>query len=210
MKKTFFLACMLIMLNGCAAHDAQINPMLNGMADVNQAVHAFGPPDQASDMYDGSKVYVWSTSRSVQFGGFPVYQPNNQAHTGNVYPLAGGYVGSYSGQSYGSGTVRYTPVQELNYSCTLKMIVEPSGRITTWSYQGNSCDSLIVNESLPPSLPGKSQDIHGCLEQSARNYVGQGLEFESVSAKIEQECEQKTGGRIPNLAKYYARQAENK
>lgn len=208
MKKILFLFCVLLM-SGCAAHDAKINPMLNSMSNVNQAIHAFGPPVQVSDMHDGAKVYVWSSNRNAQVGGVPVYQPNNQTHTGSVYSPSGQYVGSYAGQSHGGGTVTYTPVHNLNFTCTLQMIVEPSGHIRTWSYQGNACDSLVLNSSLPPSPPqNQGVGLNGCLEQSAKSYADKGLDLEAISAKIEQECEQKTGGKIPNLAMYYARKAQ--
>lgn len=222
MKKVLFLFSVLLILGGCAARDAQINPLLNSMSHVNQAIHAFGPPVQASDMHDGAKIYVWSTNRNVQMGGIPVYQPNNQTHTGSVYSPTGGYAGTYSGQSHGSGTVSYTPVQNVNFACTLQMIVEQNGAIRTWSYQGNACDELIRNASLPPTAqnntvyigssanknaPGARPGLHSCLEQLAKDNASKGLDLDSLSGKIEFECEQETGGRIPNLAKYYARQA---
>lgn len=206
MKRLLFIFSAFFVLSGCAARDAQISPMLNGMGNVNKAIHSFGPPVQVSDMHDGAKIYVWTTERSAQVGGLPVYQPNNQTHTGAVYSPSGGYVGSYSGQSQGTGAVTYTPVQNLNFFCTLKMIVEPSGHIRTWTYQGNACDSLIVNASLPPTAQRLS--VHDCLAQSANEYASEGLELEAFSAKIEQECERMTGEKVPNLAKYYVRQAQ--
>ena len=206
---TLLVLALFFVLAGCAAHDAKINPMLNSMSSVNQAINVFGPPIQVSDLHDGAKVYVWNTNRNAQIGGIPVYQPNSQTHTGSVYSPSGGYAGTYSGQSYGSGTVTYTPVQNLNFSCTLKMIVEQDGGIRTWSYQGNVCDSLIVNSSLPQLPKSEGAGLNGCLEQEANKYIGKESDLEAISAKIEQVCLQKTGGRIPNLAMYYVRQAQD-
>ena len=209
------LLALALFLAGCAAHDAQINPMLNSMSSVNQAIQAFGPPMQVSDMHDGAKLYVWASSRNAQVGGIPVYQPNTQTHTGTIYSPSGGYAGTYTGQSYG-GSVTYTPVQNLNFSCTLQVIVEQNGNIRTWSYQGNACDSLIVGAVTPaPSAQGpggvdasgNAMGLNPCLEAKTRELAKQYKDIETVAQMAESQCYESTGGKIPNLTMYYARQA---
>ena len=166
-------------------------------------------------MHDGTKLYVWTSNKNMPIGGVPVYQPNTQTHTGSIYSPSGGYAGTYTGQSYG-GSTTYTPVQVLNFSCTLKMIVEQGGNIRTWSYQGNDCDSLIVGAVAPaPSAQGpggadtsgNAAGLNPCLEARARELAKQYKDIETVARMVESQCYESTGGKIPNLTMYYARQA---
>lgn len=154
MNKVLAVA-LFFLLSGCAAHDAKINPMLNSMSQIDQAIVAFGPPSNAFQLPDGSSTYVWGTSRNITVGGTPIYQPNAQTYSGNVYGSHGQYAGSYTGYSTG-GTMAYTPVENITLMCELKIIADQQGSIKTWSYYGNDCDRLIRNPNVPLPAPKSS------------------------------------------------------
>ena len=208
MKKSLVLILFVgVFMAGCASNK-KIEPMMHSMKSVNQAISSFGPPSQVSPMQDGNSLYVWSSARNVSVGGMPVWQPNTQVHTGTIQTPTGGYAGTYTGVSQG-GTVAYTPVQNVSLTCELRLIVNSNGYISNWSYTGNNCDALIINESsaVSAATPVAPPSLDKCLEVTTLRLANTEDSIEAIGRKAETECERSTGQRTENLAVYYARKA---
>jgi hypothetical protein len=209
--KRFVLSLLFVFVfSGCAT-DSRIKPLLNSMSSANQAIGAFGPPSSVSQMPDGASLYVWQSAWSYTGGGYPVYQPNTQYHSGSVY-AGGRYAGTYSGVTTG-GTWTQTPTYEVNMQCSLRMIVEPSGGIRTWTYQGNDCDRLVVNaDAVPVGIPplGSTGDwgkVSACLEEHTTKLAETSQDVDFIKSEAKAACQRITGVEADSLSANYARKA---
>ena len=133
-------------LAGCA-HDAKLKPALEAMHTINDATRTFGPPSKVMDLPDGTKTYVWSAERARVYPGQPVVQRYARPAWVPVYDRHGRrrYAPGYA---YDTAVVGYTP-DEVRYSeCELRIQADSVGRILSSSYQGNSCDDLLMSGNV--------------------------------------------------------------
>lgn len=208
------LFLMLLTIQGCAGRtDEKISQFMNVGPTLDQMIQAFGPPAHVAQAGDDS-VYIWRTQYSQTSGGYPIYTPNTQRTTGSVY-LPDGRVGTYSASSYG-GAWTNTPVHQHNYQCEVRVMVRPDKSIITWSYQGNACDDVIIN-TVSPATPtvahvtaDTSRRTEACLETVTKSLVasmGKDQPLDVIADTAEEMCQRQTGYIVPNLSRYYARQA---
>lgn len=135
-------------LSGCA-HDAKLRPALEAMHTINDATRTFGPPSKVMDLPDGTTTYVWSAERARVYPGHPVIQRYARPAWVPVYDRHGRrrYAPGYA---YDTAVVGYTP-DEVRYSeCELRIQADSVGRILSSSYQGNSCDDLLLSGNVVP------------------------------------------------------------
>ncbi|WP_027187619.1 hypothetical protein [Desulfovibrio cuneatus] len=133
-------------LAGCA-HDAKLKPALEAMHTINDATRTFGPPSKVVDLPDGTTTYVWSAERARVYPGQPVVQRYARPAWVPVYDRHGRrrYAPGYA---YDTAVVGYTP-DEVRYSeCELRIQADSVGRILSSSYQGNSCDDLLMSGNV--------------------------------------------------------------
>ena len=133
-------------LAGCA-HDAKLKPALEAMHTINDATRTFGPPSKVMELPDGTTTYVWSAERARVYPGQPVIQRYARPAWVRVYDRHG-HRRYAPGYAYETAVVGYTP-DEVRYSeCELRIQADSVGRILSSSYQGNSCDDLLMSGNV--------------------------------------------------------------
>ncbi len=160
LRRTLFsLLLFAVLLSFGCATGQNITPILQGMTYLNQAEQAFGPPDTFLVLPDGRINYIWEIDESYYTPPMvvPVLAP---AFYGGYWPrpyYGRGYGrGYYRGPYVGMGmTAAVTPGSTSYYMCTLKLLVDPDGRIVARSYTGNACDRLLLDSEAPlvPPVP---------------------------------------------------------
>ena len=133
-------------LVGCA-HDAKLKPALEAMHTINDATRTFGPPSKVMELPDGTTTYVWSAERARVYPGQPVIQRYARPAWVRMYDRHG-HRRYAPGYAYETAVVGYTP-DEVRYSeCELRIQADSVGRILSSSYQGNSCDDLLMSGNV--------------------------------------------------------------
>lgn len=118
---TLTLVVLAGLLGGCGS---KVVAIMQQVQTVDQAVAAFGPPNQSMQLDNGNTVLVWASRRVLSQ---TVYRPSSY----NVYANTGQQVGTLQG---GSWDERY-----YEGLCHVKIVASPSGQILSKDVVGNDC-----------------------------------------------------------------------
>ncbi|MFH1458506.1 MAG: hypothetical protein ABIG31_04990 [Candidatus Omnitrophota bacterium] len=132
-KTSLLLLC--LSLTGCATtakYEAKLNTWIGASED--SLIASWGVPDKAYQMRDGKKAIGYMHKNVVQGGGYTYTVPQTTYQTGTIGDQ------TYSGTStqYVTETV---PVQKYKFSCKTTFIINSSGTVESWHYEGNDCVS---------------------------------------------------------------------
>jgi hypothetical protein len=122
-------------LCGCATtakYEAKLNSWVGASEDA--LIAAWGVPDQEYHTTDGKKAIAYLRKNTVQTGGYPYTVPQTSYHSGTIGDK------SYSGTSTQYVT-EMTPVQNYRFYCKTSFIIDKSGKVESWHYEGNNCVS---------------------------------------------------------------------
>ena len=125
MKKLLGILVLGFLLSGCfattAKYEAAINSWIGSSED--ELVESWGVPNGVYNKNDGGKVLSYVRSGSM-------HMPGNT--TSNTSIDAWGYATTTTTTSAGTN---------IALRCKTSFVVSSTGRITSWSYEGNNCYS---------------------------------------------------------------------
>jgi hypothetical protein len=121
--------------SGCAT-TAKLELALDSWigSSEDSLIESWGAPQRSYKMSSGKKIVEYIKGRSVPIGGWSTTVPETTYHTGSVGNT------TYDGMSTTYKT-ETSPVTILNFSCKTSFIIDVSGQIETWRYEGNNCVS---------------------------------------------------------------------
>ncbi len=135
MKKLICLLVLVVMVSGCATaakYQAKLDTWIGHTED--SLIASWGIPQNVYHMSNGKKVVEYVHGRNIQMGGYTYTQPQTTYHSGRV----GNY--SYGGTST-TYVTKQTPTYNIPLWCKTCFIINSSGIIETWRYEGNNCVS---------------------------------------------------------------------
>ncbi len=138
--RKILLVLFCVGLAGCATTKGY-EAVLNSWVGNNESslISSWGSPQNSYVMANGQRVIEYVRGRNVQIGGYTYTEPQTTYHTGSVNTY-GDYNthGTYSGTSTQYVT-KQTPIQNIQFWCNTSFILDSSGTIQTWRWQGNQC-----------------------------------------------------------------------
>jgi hypothetical protein len=155
MKSVGLLSVVALVASGCATtsgYEAVLGTWVGDSAD--HLVSVWGVPAQQYRLDNGGKVLEYQRSGQIVIPGTTTYQPQTTYNNGNVsgtYSNGNSVNGSYSGTSttYVPQTSAPTVIAQ---SCVTRFTANAAGRITNWSWQGNSCRSRAPKKAATPVI----------------------------------------------------------
>ncbi len=134
MNKSILMTMLLVSLVGCASTENYEKILESWIgANADRLIQAWGPPESAYELSDGSKVLQWNSRRTITTGGYASYQPVT-TYTSGSYSGAGSYSGTST--TYVPTT---TPVQTYDMQCVTRFTVSRDNIVKSWRWQGNDC-----------------------------------------------------------------------
>ena len=135
MKKLIYLLLMIILMSGCATtakYEAKLNTWVGASED--SLIASWGVPDMVYNMTDGKKAIAYVHKDTVQTGGYTYRVPETTIQSGRIGDK------TYSGTStqYVTETV---PAEKYKLYCKTSFIIDSSGKVESWHYEGNNCAS---------------------------------------------------------------------
>ncbi len=123
--KILGFAFISILLTGCfattAKYEASLDTWMGHSSD--ELVERWGAPNAVYNKDDGGKILTFVRSSSM-------YMPGSNTSNTSYDPWGGT-----------TTTVTSSPGTTIPLSCKTSFVVSKSGKITSWSYQGNNCYS---------------------------------------------------------------------
>ena len=112
-----------LLLTGCFATTGKFEETLDSWVggSEDELVSSWGAPNGVYDKNDGGKVLTYFRSHQSTFEG--------TTSTKTTYDSSG----------YATTTTSTTPGTDITLTCKTTFVVSSTGRITSWSYQGNNC-----------------------------------------------------------------------
>ena len=134
MRKLIALMLCLGMF-GCAS-TAKYEAKLNNWIGVSEdsLVASWGVPNKTYNMPDGKKAMEYVHKETVQTGGYTYTTPESTYQSGTIGNKP------YSGTST-TNVTETVPVQNYKLSCKTTFIINNSGKVESWSHDGNNCVS---------------------------------------------------------------------
>jgi len=122
-------------LCGCAS-TAKYEAKLNNWIGVSEdsLVASWGVPNKTYNMSDGKKAMEYMHKETVQTGGYTYTTPESTYQSGTIGNKP------YSGTST-TNVTETVPVQNYKLSCKTTFIINNSGKVESWSHDGNNCVS---------------------------------------------------------------------
>ena len=122
-------------LCGCAS-TAKYEAKLNNWIGVSEdsLVASWGVPNKTYNMSDGKKAMEYMHKETVQTGGYTYTTPESTYQSGTIGNKP------YSGTST-TNVTETMPVQNYKLSCKTTFIINNSGKVESWSHDGNNCVS---------------------------------------------------------------------
>ena len=129
------LVLLCLALSGCAT-TAKYEAKLNTWIGVNEdsLVSSWGVPNKTYTMSDGKKAIEYAHKETVQTGGYTYTTPESTYQSGTIGNKP------YSGTST-TNVTETVPVQNYKLSCKTTFIINNSGKVESWSHDGNNCVS---------------------------------------------------------------------
>jgi hypothetical protein len=140
-----------ILLAGCATTSGYEAMWVGDSAD--HLVSVWGPPQQEYRQSAGGRVLEYQRSGQVVLPGVTTYQPQTTYTSGTISAV--GSTGNYVNGSYGGTTTTFVPhisaPTVISKQCVTRFTADPSGRITSWAWQGNACRSVTPKKPTAPA-----------------------------------------------------------
>ena len=125
MKKLLGMFVIGFLLSGCFATTAKYEAALNSWVGHTEdhLVEKWGVPNGVYNKNDGGKVLTYMDSGSM-------YMPGTTSSNTTI-----------DAWGYATTTTTTTAGTNIGLRCKTTFIISSSGRITSWSYEGNNCVS---------------------------------------------------------------------
>lgn len=137
LRPTTFLIVAAVALAACATRQ-NYEQSLNGWIGhkTDELAASWGPPSSTQNLSDGGRLVTYDSQRSRSIPTGALTEPTTTYIKGT--PVEGG-----RGSTYGSSTgyVIYTPPARVVMECVTKFTTDGSGKIVSWSAEGNDCVS---------------------------------------------------------------------
>ena len=143
-----------ILLAGCATtsgYEAILNTWLGNTTD--HLVSVWGVPQQQYRQRGGGVVLEYDRSGQVVLPGVTTYQPQTTYTNGTISAV--GSNGNSINGTYGDTATTYVPYTSgpvvIEKRCITRFTADGNGRITNWSWEGNSCRAAAPKRPASPA-----------------------------------------------------------
>jgi hypothetical protein len=137
MSRSLAAIVLCLTLGGCATTSGYETVLNSWVGDTtDHLVSVWGIPANQYALNDGGRVLEYDRSNTVVIPGVTTVQPVATTYTNGS--LNGNINGSYSGTSTTYAPVTSAPTA-IHQQCITRFTADNHGRITRWSWQGNSC-----------------------------------------------------------------------
>ena len=131
--RKLFIALLCVSLVGCAT-TAGYKAVLNSWVGTNESalISSWGVPQNSYVMADGQRAIEYIKSTNVQTGGHTYTEAKTTYHYYGPYPVPSTQYVTHQ-----------VPIQNFTYWCKTTFIVNSSGTIQTWRFEGNNCVAMM-------------------------------------------------------------------
>ena len=121
MKKLLGILVLGLLLSGCFATTGKFEAVLDSWvgSSADELVSSWGAPNGVYEKNDGGRVLTYTRSHQSTFEGTT----------------------KTTVDAWGQATTTTTPGTDITLRCKTTFVVSSTGRITSWSAEGNDCTS---------------------------------------------------------------------
>src|ERR1700733_1888308 len=164
---------LLVLLAGCAStagYEAVLQTWLGDSSD--HLVSSWGVPQQVYRQSGGGTVLQYSRSGQIALPGMTTYQAQTSYTSGSV--AAVGSNGNMINGTYDGTATTYVPHTSdptvIATRCVTRFTADASGRITNWSWEGNSCRAVAPKKtSVVAAVPVQPVSYKKCTADQLRH-----------------------------------------
>jgi hypothetical protein len=155
MKQLVATIALSATLAGCATtsgYNAVLQTWVGDSSD--HLVSVWGVPENVYNQSSGGKVLQYSRSNQIVLPGMTTYQAQTTYSNGMVSTVSSNGNPVYG--TYGGTSTTYVPHTSdptmIATHCETRFTSDASGRITNWSWQGNSCKARAPKKAATPTV----------------------------------------------------------